>query len=57
MLPSLDVSLEAGTYKALTRTYTVTVTDGVLNIRFVTHKGYGKPLLNTLRVTDRPDRS
>ncbi|WP_420078245.1 S8 family serine peptidase [Streptomyces sp. JL4002] len=57
VLPSLDVSLEAGTYKALTRTYTVTVTDGVLNIRFVTHKGYGKPLLNTLRVTDRPDRS
>ncbi|MBT2459559.1 S8 family serine peptidase [Streptomyces sp. ISL-86] len=57
VLPSLDISLEAGTYTALTRTYTVTVTDGVLNIRFVTHSGFGKPLLNTLRVTDRPDRS
>ncbi|CAM5657558.1 hypothetical protein SAVIM338S_06685 [Streptomyces avidinii] len=57
VLPSLDISLEAGTYTALTRTYTVTVTDGVLNVRFVTHSGYGKPLLNSLRVTDRPDKS
>ncbi|WP_329440535.1 S8 family serine peptidase [Streptomyces sp. NBC_01426] len=57
VLPSLDVSLEAGTYTALTRSYTVTVTDGVLNVRFITHSGYGKPLLNTLRVTDRPDRT
>ncbi|MCX5192688.1 S8 family serine peptidase [Streptomyces sp. NBC_00249] len=56
VLPSLDISLEAGTYTALTRTYTVTVTDGVLNVRFVTHKGYGKPLISTLRVTDRPDK-
>ncbi|MEV6957329.1 S8 family serine peptidase [Streptomyces sp. NPDC051183] len=56
VLPSLDISLEAGTYKAVNRTYTVTVTDGVLNIRFVTHSGFGKPLLNTLRVTDRPDK-
>lgn len=57
VLPSLDISLEAGQYTALTRTYTVTVTDGVLNIRFVTHSGFGKPLLNSLRVTDRPDKS
>ncbi|MFD7258649.1 S8 family serine peptidase [Streptomyces sp. NPDC059874] len=57
VLPSLDISLEAGTYTALTRTYTVRVTDGILNVRFVTHNGFGKPLLNTLRVTDRPDKS
>ncbi|MFE6844966.1 S8 family serine peptidase [Streptomyces sp. NPDC057686] len=57
VLPSLDISLEAGTYTALSRTYTVTVTDGVLNVRFVAHGGYGKPLLNSLRVTDRPDKS
>lgn len=56
VLPSLDIALEAGTYTALTRTYTVKVTDGVLNVRFVTHTGFGKPLLNTLRVTDRPDQ-
>lgn len=36
--------------------YTVTVTDGALNVRFVTHGGSGEPLLNILRVTDRPDR-
>ncbi|MFJ3204269.1 S8 family serine peptidase [Streptomyces sp. NPDC086989] len=57
VLPSLDIALEAGTYTALTRTYTVTVTDGVLNVRLVAHGGYGKPLLNSLRVTDRPDKS
>ncbi|MEU3777821.1 S8 family serine peptidase [Streptomyces sp. NPDC032472] len=57
VLPSLDISLEAGTYAAVTRSYTVTVTDGVLNIRFVQHTGFGKPLLNTLRVTDRPDKN
>ncbi|MEV7616806.1 S8 family serine peptidase [Streptomyces sp. NPDC089799] len=57
VLPSLDISLEAGTYTALNRTYTVTVTDGTLNLRFVTHTGFGKPLLNTLRVTERPDRA
>ncbi|MEU7551478.1 S8 family serine peptidase [Streptomyces sp. NPDC044571] len=57
VLPSLDIAYEAGTYTALTRTYTVTVTDGVLDLRFVTHTGYGKPLLNSLRVTDRPDRT
>ncbi|MEV7725173.1 S8 family serine peptidase [Streptomyces sp. NPDC087917] len=56
VLPSLDISLEAGPYTALKRTYTVKVTDGVLNVRFVTHSGFGKPLVNTLRVTDRPDR-
>ncbi|MFE5766690.1 malectin, partial [Streptomyces sp. NPDC056492] len=50
VLPSLDIALESGgSYTALTRTYTVTVTDGVLNVRFVAHGGYGKPLLNSLR--------
>lgn len=57
ILPSLDIALEAGTYTALTRTYTVKVTDGVLNLRFVTHSGFGKPLVNTIRVTDRPDKN
>ncbi|MGG8408059.1 S8 family serine peptidase [Streptomyces sp. 12297] len=57
VLPALDIALEAGTYTALSRTYTVTVTDGTLNVRFVARSGYGKPLLNALRVTERPDRS
>ncbi|MFI2215071.1 S8 family serine peptidase [Streptomyces sp. NPDC020141] len=56
VLPSLDIALEAGSYAAVQRTYQVTVTDGTLNVRFVAHNGYGRPLLNTLRVTERPDR-
>ncbi|MEU4771848.1 S8 family serine peptidase [Micromonospora sp. NPDC023644] len=55
VLPSLDVAGEVGSYAALNRTYTVRVTDGQLNVRFVTHKGYGLPIVNALRVTDRPD--
>ncbi|MER6915137.1 S8 family serine peptidase [Streptomyces sp. NPDC000594] len=57
VLPSLDIALEAGSYAAVQRAYTVTVTDGTLNVRFVAHSGYGKPLLNALRVTERPDKS
>jgi hypothetical protein len=56
VLPSLDMSLEAGNFTAVNRTYTVRVTDGQLNVRFVTHTGFGKPLVNALRVTHRPDR-
>lgn len=55
VLPSLDVAGEVGSYAALSRTYTVRVIDGQLNVRFVTHKGYGVPIVNALRVTDRPD--
>ncbi|MEV4478789.1 S8 family serine peptidase [Micromonospora coxensis] len=55
VLPSLDVAAEAGSFAALSRSYTVRVSDGQLNVRFVTHTGYGKPIVNALRVTDRPD--
>ncbi|WP_416900669.1 S8 family serine peptidase [Micromonospora echinospora] len=55
VLPSLDVAGEVGSYAALNRTYTVQVTDGQLNVRFVTHAGYGQPIVNALRVTNRPD--
>ncbi|MEH0985449.1 S8 family serine peptidase [Micromonospora sp. CPCC 205556] len=55
VLPSLDIAYEAGTYTAVTRTYTVTVTDGVLNVRFVASSG--KPLVNAIRVTERPDKA
>ncbi|GGO83906.1 S8 family serine peptidase [Wenjunlia tyrosinilytica] len=57
VLPSLDIALEAGSYAAVHRGYTVTVDDGVLNVRFVAHTGYGKPVVNALRVTERPDKS
>ncbi|MBM0236219.1 S8 family serine peptidase [Micromonospora sp. ATA32] len=55
VLPSLDVPGEVGSFAALTKTYTVQVTDGQLNLRFVTHKGFGKPMFNGLRVMNRPD--
>jgi hypothetical protein len=56
VLPSLDISLEAGTFTATNRTYTVHVVDGQLNVRFITHSGFGKPTVNALRVTHRPDK-
>ncbi|MFE3516339.1 S8 family serine peptidase [Streptomyces sp. NPDC059166] len=50
----LDIAKEAGgAFKALTKTYTVTVTDGQLNVRLVAHTG--KTLVNAVRVTHRPD--
>jgi subtilisin family serine protease len=56
VIPNLDIALEAdGANRALNRTFTVHVTDGVLNIRFVRHSGFNKTLVNALRVTHRPD--
>ncbi|MEV6107972.1 S8 family serine peptidase [Streptomyces sp. NPDC051940] len=53
-LRHVDIALEAGgTYRALTKTFTVRVTDGQLNVRLVSTDG--KSLVNTLRVTHRPD--
>ncbi|HEX6872707.1 MAG TPA: S8 family serine peptidase [Micromonosporaceae bacterium] len=57
VLPNLDIAREVGTYTALTKTFTVTVTDGVMNIRFIAHTGYNKPIVNSVRVTQRPDLS
>ena len=55
VLPSLDIAYKAGSYAAVTQTYTVTVTDGVLDVRFVAISG--KPLINAIRVTERPDKA
>ncbi|GIH04650.1 hypothetical protein Rhe02_27170 [Rhizocola hellebori] len=56
VIPNLDINLETGgNYKAMSRTFTATVTDGVMNIRFITHTGFNKPLISSLRVTHRPD--
>ncbi|MGH3662604.1 MAG: carboxypeptidase regulatory-like domain-containing protein, partial [Micromonosporaceae bacterium] len=54
-LRMLDVAYQTGSYAALDRTFTVQVSDGTLNVRFFTHKGYGKPMVNAIRVVDRPD--
>jgi subtilisin family serine protease len=55
VLPALDLALEVGTYTAVSRQYTVKVTDGQLNVRFATR--VGAPILNAIRVTERPDRT
>lgn len=54
VLPALDLALEAGTYTAVSRQYTVQVTDGQLNLRFATR--VGSPIVNAIRVSERPDR-
>ncbi|SDG00295.1 Carboxypeptidase regulatory-like domain-containing protein [Sinosporangium album] len=54
-VPGLDVAAEAGVRTATTRRYAVKVTDGRLNLRFVGQRG--TPLVNTIRVTERPDKT
>ncbi|MQY12368.1 hypothetical protein SRB5_25010 [Streptomyces sp. RB5] len=53
-IPNVDVALEAGgSYRALTRSFTVEVTDGQLNLRLPAVTG--KSLVNLVRVSHRPD--
>ncbi|MFC5824824.1 S8 family serine peptidase [Nonomuraea insulae] len=53
-IPALDLALEAGTYTAVSRQYTVKVTDGQLNVRFATRQG--ATIVNAVRISERPDR-
>ncbi|GAA3369974.1 hypothetical protein GCM10020367_14750 [Streptomyces sannanensis] len=52
---NLDLALEAGALAAHDRTFTVTVTDGQLNLRLVAVTG--KTLVNKVRISHRPDLS
>ena len=56
ILPALDVVGEVGTYTADSHNFFVPVTDGSLDVRFVTRRGFGEPEISALRATDRPDR-
>ncbi|MFC4116127.1 S8 family serine peptidase [Nonomuraea zeae] len=53
-IPALDLALESGTYTAVSRQYTVKVTDGQLNVRFATRQG--ATIVNGLRISERPDK-
>jgi hypothetical protein len=53
VLPGLDIVGENGLLKAARHTFTVSVTDGQLNVRLLAR--LGQPLLNGVRVTERPD--
>ncbi|NUT42373.1 MAG: S8 family serine peptidase [Thermoactinospora sp.] len=54
-IPALDLALEAGTYTAVARQYTVKVSDGQLNVRFATRQG--ATLVSGVRVSERPDKA
>ena len=56
LLPAQDIALEAGSFHADDHAFLVPVTDGQLNVRLVTRTGFGRPIINALRVTERPDR-
>ncbi|MEU9888626.1 S8 family serine peptidase [Sphaerisporangium sp. NPDC051011] len=54
-IPALDLALEVGTYTATTRSYTVKVTDGQLNVRFAERAG--DTIVNAIRISERPDKA
>ena len=56
LLLGFDIASEVGGLKADDKTFFVTVTDGQLNLRFLTRRGFGDPIVNAIRVTHRPDR-
>lgn len=55
-LPAYDIAGEAGAYAADDQVIHAAVRGGRLSIRFVPRTGYGSPLINAIRVTQRPDR-
>jgi hypothetical protein len=56
VLPALDIAYEVGVLKADKHTFFVEVTDGEMDVRLIARAGYDDPLINSLRVTHRPDR-
>ncbi|GII95046.1 carboxypeptidase regulatory-like domain-containing protein [Sinosporangium siamense] len=54
-VPLLDLAGDVGAYTATTRVYTVKVTDGQLNLRFVGQRG--NTLVNAIRISERPDKT
>jgi hypothetical protein len=51
-----DIMAEKGTNTADYHSFFVAVSDGQLNIRLLTRRGFGEPIINAIRVTHRPDR-
>jgi hypothetical protein len=56
ILPSHDTAAEVGSGTADDHTFFVSVTDGQLNVRFVSRRGYLPPVINAIRAVHRPDR-
>ncbi|RKH09186.1 hypothetical protein D7V97_17365 [Corallococcus sp. CA053C] len=56
VLPAHDIANEVGLLRADDHGFFVTVTDGQFNLRLIPRQGFGEPLVNAIRVTQRPDR-
>ncbi len=56
VLPALDIAGEVGQNTADDKSFFVSLTDGQMNIRFITRQADKEPLINAIRVTHRPDR-
>ena len=53
--PAHDIACEVGTLTADQHVFFVPVTDGQLNVRFVTRRGFAQPIVNAIQVVHRPD--
>jgi hypothetical protein len=56
LYPALDVAGEVGKLYADDKSKFVQVTDGQLNLRFVARQGSKEPIINGIRIRQRPDR-
>ena len=56
VLSNLDVYALVGKNTALDRSFTVVVTDGVLDVSFIAQRG-DKPIINAILVTEMPPGS
>jgi hypothetical protein len=56
VLPAHDIAYEVGRFTAESKTFFIDVTDGRADIRLIPRAGFSKPVINSLRITRRPDR-
>jgi hypothetical protein len=56
VIPAHDIVYDVGTYAADPHVFFVEVADGQMDVRLVPLSGRLPPVLNSLRITHRPDR-
>jgi hypothetical protein len=56
VLPAHDIAYQVGRFAADNQTFFIEVTDGRMDIRLIPRAGNGDPVINALRITQRPDR-
>jgi hypothetical protein len=55
LLVGYDIAEDVGQDNAVAHRFTVAVDDGLLRIRFLRRAGSGQPIVNAIRLTNRPD--